>query len=160
MTVRVLTDSEPNLESIASTKQIERKGLRMTVQEMKEKLRDGEIKSYQWVSTKQIWAGGLTKEMAMTEGLRKLLKEGKCEMVTKDKNKVICENEEIKMMNIRNRKTGGHVIAKGRENPLTGVIKTEVVQYKLTWETEKMEGQIIVKGREYPLTGEIGSVQY
>ena len=42
--VRVLTDSEPTLESIASTKQIERKGLRMTVQEMKEKLRDGEIR--------------------------------------------------------------------------------------------------------------------
>ena len=36
--VRVMTDSEPTLESIASTKQIERKGLRMTVQEMKEKL--------------------------------------------------------------------------------------------------------------------------
>ena len=43
MPVRVLTDSEPTLESIASTKQIERKGLRITVQEMKEKLRDGEI---------------------------------------------------------------------------------------------------------------------
>ena len=46
MTVRILTDSEPTLESIASTKQVERKGLRMAVQEMKEKLRDGEIKSY------------------------------------------------------------------------------------------------------------------
>ncbi len=79
----------------------------MVVQEMKEKLRDGEINSYQWVSTKQIWADGLTKEMAMTEGLRKLLKEGKCEMVKEDINKVICENEEIKKMNIRNRKNGG-----------------------------------------------------
>ena len=107
MNVRILTDSEPTLESIASTKQIERKGLRMVVQEMKEKLRDGEITSYQWVSTKNIWADGLTKEMTMTEGLRKLLKEGKCEMVTKDINKVICENEEIKMLNIRNRKNGG-----------------------------------------------------
>ena len=107
MNVRILTDSEPTLESIASTKQIERKGLRMVVQEMKEKLRDGEITSYQWVSTRNIWADGLTKEMTMTEGLRKLLKEGKCEMVTKDINKVICENEEIKMLNIRNRKNGG-----------------------------------------------------
>jgi len=50
----------------------------MVVQEMKEKLRDGEINSYQWVSTKQIWADGLTKEMAMTDGLRRLLKKGKC----------------------------------------------------------------------------------
>ena len=46
MNVRILTDSEPTLESIASTKQIERKGLRMVVQEMKEKLRDGDITSY------------------------------------------------------------------------------------------------------------------
>merc|ERR1712002_256857 len=104
MPVRVLTDSEPKLESIASTKQIERKGLRMTMQEMKEKLRDGEIKSYQWVSTKQMWADGLTKEMEMAEGLRQLLKERKCEMVKEEVNKVICENEEVKMLNIRNRK--------------------------------------------------------
>ena len=70
MPVRVMTDSEPTLESIASTKQIERKGLRMTVQEMKEKLLEGEIQSYQWLSTKEMWADGLTKEMEMAEGLR------------------------------------------------------------------------------------------
>merc|ERR1711867_42732 len=89
MKVRILTYSEPTLESIASTKQIERKGLRMVVQEMKEKLRDGEINSYQWVSTKQIWADGLTKEMAMTEGMRSLLQEGKYGMVSVDTNKAI-----------------------------------------------------------------------
>ena len=72
------------------------------------------------MSTKQIWADGLTKEMEMTEGLRKLLKEGKCEMVKEDINKVICENEEITMLNIRNRKKEGQVIVKGRESPLTG----------------------------------------
>ena len=104
MPVRVMTDSEPTLESIASTKQIERKGLRMTVQEMKEKLLEGEIQSYQWLSTKEMWADGLTKEMEMAEGLRKLLKEGKCEMVKEEVNKVISENGEIKMLNIRNRK--------------------------------------------------------
>ena len=104
MPVRVMTDSEPTLESIVSTKQIERKGLRMTVQEMKEKLLEGEVMSYQWLSPKEMWADGLTKEMEMAEGLRKLLKEGKCEMVKEEVNKVICENEEIKMLNIRNRK--------------------------------------------------------
>ena len=106
MDVRILTDSEPTLESIASTKQIERKGLRMVVQEMKDKLRDGEIDSYQWVSTKQIWADGLTKEMPMTEGVRNLLKTGRCDMVSEDINKVICHNDEIKMLNIRNRRHG------------------------------------------------------
>ena len=38
MPVRVMRDSEPTLESIASTKQIERKGLRMIVQEMKKEV--------------------------------------------------------------------------------------------------------------------------
>jgi len=107
MNVRIITDSEPTLESIASTKQIERKALRMVVQEMKDKLRDGDINSYQWVSTKNIWADGLTKEMSMTEGMRNLLKEGICDMVSKDINKVICHKEEIKMLKIRNRKNGG-----------------------------------------------------
>ena len=102
--VRVMTDSEPTLESIASTRQIERKGLRMTVQEMKEKLMEGEIKSYQWLSTKEMWADGLTKEMEMAEGLRNLLKEGKCMIAGQEINKVVCQNKEIRMLNIRNRK--------------------------------------------------------
>ena len=32
------------------------------------------------------------------------MKEGKCEIVKEEVNKVVCENEEIKMLNIRNRK--------------------------------------------------------
>ena len=116
MPVRVMTDNEPTLESIASTKQIERKGLRMTVQELKEKLLEGEIQSYQWLSTKEMWADGLTKEMEMAEGLRQLLKEGKCEMVKKEVNKVVCENEEIKMLNIRNRKKKEEVREEDKRN--------------------------------------------
>ena len=44
--------------------------------------------------------------MPMAEGVRNLLKNGKCDMVSEDINKVICHNEEIKMLNIRNRKHG------------------------------------------------------
>merc|ERR1712115_658549 len=106
MNVRILTDSEPTLESVASTRKIERKGLRMLVHEMKDKLRDREITSYQWISTKKIWADGLTKEMPMTDGIRNLLKCGICDMVQEDTNKVICQDDEIKMINIRNRKRG------------------------------------------------------
>ena len=101
--VKVYMDSEPLLESVASTKQIERKNLRMTVQGLKEKLMEGEIKSYQWLSTKKMWADGMTKEMEMAEGLRNLLKTGKCEMEKEEVNKVVYENNEVKMMNIRNR---------------------------------------------------------
>ena len=77
----------------------------MTGQEMKEKLRDGEIRSYLWVSTKEMWADGLTKEMEMADGLREVLKTGRYKMVKEDVNKVVCEKEEIKMWNIRNKKT-------------------------------------------------------
>ena len=46
----------------------------------------------------------MTKEMEMAEGLRKLLQTGSCEVKKEEVNKVIYENDEIKMVNIRNRK--------------------------------------------------------
>merc|ERR1711942_418147 len=85
--VRIITDSEPLLESIASTKQIERKSLRMTVQELKDRLMIGDVKSYQWIPTKEMWADGLTKEMEMAEGLRRMLKEGVCNLKKEEANK-------------------------------------------------------------------------
>ena len=42
--------------------------------------------------------------MEMADGLRELLKTGRCEIVKEEVNKVVCEKEEIKMLNIRNRK--------------------------------------------------------
>ena len=74
MPVRIYTDSKPLLESISSMRQIERKSLRMTVQELKERLMEGDVRSYQWIPTKEMWSDGMTKEMEMAEGLRKLLK--------------------------------------------------------------------------------------
>ena len=65
---------------------------------------DGEVKSYQWLSTKEMWADGMTKEIEMADGLRKLLQSGQCKIQKEEINKVIYENEEIKMLNIRNRK--------------------------------------------------------
>ena len=46
MKVRIFTDSELTLESIASSKQIERKSLRLMVTDLKERLLDGEVYSY------------------------------------------------------------------------------------------------------------------
>ena len=40
----------------------------------------------------------------MPEGLKELMKTGKCKIKKGDVNKVICENDEIRMINIRNRK--------------------------------------------------------
>ena len=98
----------------------------MAVQEMKEKLMKGEIKSYQWLSTKEMWADGLTKEMEMVEGLRQLLKAGKCEIVKEEVNKVVCENEEIKMLNIRNQKKKEETIEGEKGIPLTILLTNSV----------------------------------
>ena len=67
ITGRIYTDSEPLLENIASTKQIERKSFRMTVQEMKERLIEGDVRLYQWIPTKEMWSDGMTKEMEIEE---------------------------------------------------------------------------------------------
>ena len=95
--VKIFSDSEPLLESIASTKQIDRKSLRMTIQDLKEKLMSGEVNSYQWLPTKKMWADGMTKEMEMTDGLRNLLKTGKCEVEKEELNKVVYENNSLKI---------------------------------------------------------------
>ena len=40
----------------------------------------------------------------MPEGLKELLKTGRCSIKKGNVNKVVCENDEIRMLNIRNRK--------------------------------------------------------
>ena len=55
--IRLFTDSEATFESIASSKQIERRTLRMTVVDLKERLVDVDIYSYSWLPTKDIWVG-------------------------------------------------------------------------------------------------------
>ena len=42
--------------------------------------------------------------MEMAEGLRKMMKKGVCELKKDEVNKVVYENDEVKMVNIRNRK--------------------------------------------------------
>ena len=46
MPVRIYMDSEPLLESIASSKQIERKNLRRVIEGLKERLVEGDISAY------------------------------------------------------------------------------------------------------------------
>ena len=45
----------------------------------------------------------MTKERDMAEGLRKLFQIGSCEMKKEEVNKVIYVNDEIKMVNMKNR---------------------------------------------------------
>ena len=67
--MRLFTDFESTLKSIASSKQVERKMLRMTVKELKDRLLEGEIELYAWLPTEQMWAHVLTKEMQILDGL-------------------------------------------------------------------------------------------
>ena len=107
--IRLYTDSEPTLESIASSRQVERKLMRPSVKELKERIRYKEIESYSWLSTKAMVADVLTKEMKMPESLEKILYENK---YTEEKDKIDCirnVNGEIRMFNIRNRIKGPSV---------------------------------------------------
>ena len=101
--VRLFTDSESTLESIASSKQVERKTLQMTVRELKDRLLEGEIASYAWLPTEQMWADALTKEMKIPSGLEKVLQMNEMELPNCNINKVKAVDGEIKMENIRNR---------------------------------------------------------
>ena len=63
--VKLFTDSEPTLESIASSRQVEMKQLRMIIKELKEKCLEGEVSNYAWLSTKDMLADCMTKAMKM-----------------------------------------------------------------------------------------------
>ena len=101
--MRIYTDSEPALESIASSKQVERKELRNTMFYLKEHLRNGNIESYSWLGTKEMLADVLTKEMKMPEILREFMQKGLFRFGKNEVNRVHSVNGEVRMENIRNR---------------------------------------------------------
>ena len=103
--VRLFTDSEPTLESIASTRPIETKRLRNQVQELKEVLLNGEVESFAWLSSKDMLADALTKEMKMNQDLEDLLNKNIFHLSKSSVNEVKAIEDELRMFNIRNRKT-------------------------------------------------------
>ena len=54
--VKIFTDSKPLLDSVASSKQVEKKIMRPVIADMKEKLIDGSVGSYRWIETKKMVA--------------------------------------------------------------------------------------------------------
>ena len=71
--VHLFTDSESTLESIASSKQIERKTLRQTVVDLKERLVDGDGQSFSWLPTQDMMADLMTKEMKIPVNLEDVI---------------------------------------------------------------------------------------
>ena len=100
----MFTDSEPTLEYIASSKQVERKLLRMIIKDLKDCLLEGDVSSYSWLSTRDMMADCMTKEMKMPESLEDVLLENKLTLNKPYMNEVRYVDGEIRMMNIRNRK--------------------------------------------------------
>jgi len=101
--VRLFTDSESTLESVASSKQVVNKSLRMMVRELKDKLVDREVLSYAWLPTEHMWADILTKEMKIPEGLEKVLVDNIMVLPKTNINEVKAFDMEVRMENIRNR---------------------------------------------------------
>ena len=101
--VRLFTDSEATLESIASSKQIERKNLRLTVVDLKDRLVERDIYSYSRLPTKNMWADMMTKEMQLPPAIEDVFLKNDLDLPQPLINEVRVIGTEIRMNNIRNR---------------------------------------------------------
>ena len=100
----MFTDSESTLESVASSKQISTKTLRMTIVDLKERLLKGEESSYAWLPTEMMWADILTKEKKLPQSLEDVLIKNEMNLQDVTINEVKAFGQEVRMENIRNRK--------------------------------------------------------
>ena len=101
--VYLYTDSESTLESEASTKQISTKTLRNVITDLKQRLVEGEITSYAWLPTANMWADILTKEKKIPLDLENVFINNQMKLGDTSVNKVMAFNQEVQMTNIRNR---------------------------------------------------------
>ena len=99
--VRLFTDSEPTLESIASSRQVERKTLRPTIVDLKERLIDKDIHSYSWLPTKDMLADVLTKEIRLSPALENVFLKNEFSLSQPLVNEVKAVGTEIRI--VRNR---------------------------------------------------------
>ena len=102
--IHLFTDSEATLESIASSKQIDHKTLRLTVTDLKERLVEGDIKSYSWLSTENMWVDILTKEMRLPPHLEDVILKNVMNLPRTPVNQVKAVGTDIRMHNIHNRR--------------------------------------------------------
>ena len=101
--VRLFTDSEPTLESIASSKQVEIKTLKPIIVDLKERLVDRENHSYSWLPIQDILADVLIKEMRLPQALESVFLKNEFKLTQPLVNAVKALGTEIRTVNIRNR---------------------------------------------------------
>ena len=88
---------------MASSRQVERKLLCMTVKDLKDRIMEGDVSSYAWLSTKEMMADCLTKEMKMPASMEDVLIKNVLSLREPSLNEIRNVNGELRMSNIRNR---------------------------------------------------------
>ena len=101
---RLFTDSQPLLESIGSSGQIEEKALRHSVSYLKQSLEDEDVLAYSWIPGEEIVADILTKQGSRCEALDEILARNVFRHVQTEENLVIYEEDEFKIQNLVTKK--------------------------------------------------------
>ena len=114
--VKIFTDSKPLLDSVASSKQVEKKMMRLVIADMKERLIDGSVGSYRWIETKRMVADLLTKEKLDTVDMDDIIFKNVYDGIKTEKNKVVFNGLEVKMEN--GKKTNGEKKKEDREGEI------------------------------------------
>ena len=97
--VKVYSDSKATLDSIASTHQIEQRMLRSCIADLKQKLEEKDIESYEWLTDDFMVADILTKEKKSKEGVDDIVLKNHLPVVNKGYNLVVEEDGEFLMKN-------------------------------------------------------------
>ena len=95
--VKIFTDSLATLESIASTHQVQRRLMRASIADLKQKLEEKEVESYGWLQDEDMVADILTKEMKDKFGVSGILRDNKLKCVKTSDNTVTVEDGEFVM---------------------------------------------------------------
>lgn len=113
VTVKIMTDSIPLLDSIASTATVKSCYMASEIRALQDFLTQGLVKSYSWLDTKEMVADMLTKAMKESSLVRDIFFYGKFLYSQQQKNFVEYQGEEIRIRNlfdkngVRNHGRGG-----------------------------------------------------
>merc|ERR1712074_341061 len=92
---RLFTDSQPLLESIGSSGQVEEKILRQSVASLKQSMEDKDVARYSWIIGSEIVADALTKQGPPRQSLEELVTQNIFRHALTDDNLVVHTDGEI-----------------------------------------------------------------
>ena len=101
---KLFTDSQPLLESIGSSGQIEEKALRQSVSYLKQSLEDEDVLAYSWIPGEEIVADILTKQGSRCGALEEIWIRNVFRHMQTEDNLVIYKEDEFKIRNLVTKK--------------------------------------------------------